>query len=412
MRKLSTFFLLFLTAGCFAAEPILIGLATPFSGRYKEQGQAQVRGALLAVEEINNNGGIGGRPLKLLTENTASKPDHARQAVQALADQGAVFTFGGTSSDATLAAANQAAQNALIFVGVQGFANNLTEEDAQKYFFRETYSARMGAKALAQYLNTSLPGKKLFYMTADYQWGWSVEESLRRFTNTQDRAQHPGVKVQYPRPRHTHFQDALSQAEAAGADVLVMIQFGEDLGMALSMATRNNLKEKMTIVVPTLNLTMARDASAESIAGVISTLPWYWRIPEKYGFTTAQAFVNNFKNKYAAYPSNASSSAYSVVYQFRDAVQRASSLESDALISAMENHSYSHMKDTQSWRALDHQNTQSVYVVAGRDRNEVINSPLHSDYFDILMRLSAEESAISADEWKSVRQANGRPAEL
>ena len=395
-----------------AAESIKIGIASPTTGRYKEQGQSQVRGALLAVEEINAAGGVLGRPLELLIANTASKAERAASAIDELAGQGAVFTFGATSSEAALEAGRQAAKHNLLFTAVQGYANNLTGEDGQRHFFRETYNARMAARALATYLNDQLQGKKLFYMTADYQWGWSVEESLRQFTATTDSQQHPAVRVHYPRPRRPDFEQALQQAQASGADVLVLIQFGEDMATALELATRMGLKERMTIIVPTLTLGMAVSAGAEPMENVIGTVPWYWKVPQQYGYEKGQAFVRDYSERYGSFPSSAAASAYSTVHQFRDAADRSRSLKTDALIRALEGHRYSLLKDDQNWRALDHQNVQSVYVVKGRQRDEVIASPQHADYFDILLQLPAEDSAISADDWQALRKAAGKSGRL
>ena len=60
-----------------AADPIKLGLNYPSTGRYKEQGLMQARGALMAVDEINKDGGVLGRPLDLLLANSAAKPAKA-----------------------------------------------------------------------------------------------------------------------------------------------------------------------------------------------------------------------------------------------------------------------------------------------------------------------------------------------
>ena len=395
-----------------AAEPVKIGLTVPTSGRYKEQGQAQSRGALLAVEQVNASGGIQGRPLELLIANTAAKAERTQQAVQELAAQGAAVIFGATSSEAALAAGAEAARQNLPFIAVQGYDNSLTGAQAQRHFFRETYNAYMAAKALAAYLNDGLQGKKLFYMTADYGWGHSVEESLRRFTGTADQNLHPGVTVTYPRPRYGDFEAALQQAASSGADVLILIQFGEDMASALEMATRMGLKDKMTIVVPNLTLGMARTAGAESMSGVIGAVPWYWQVPYQYDFPRGRKFVEDFVARFGDYPSSAAASAYSVVFQLRDAARRAGSLTTARLISALEGHSYSLLKGEQTWRALDHQNVQSVFVVRGRSREEIVKSPLHADYFEILSELPAADAALPSDDWQALRKAAGKPETL
>lgn len=395
-----------------AADTIRLGLSAPTTGRYKEQGQEQSRGALLAVDEINATGGVLGKPLELLIANTASKPDQAADTVRELDSQGAVLMFGAASSDAALAAGQEAAKLGRVFIGAMGYANNLTDEDGNRYFFRETYNAHMAAKALSGYLNNQLQGKKLFYITANYAWGWSTEESLRSFTNSVSRDLHPGVLVAYPRPRHGDFENALKQAQASGADVLVLIQFGEDMATALEMATRMGLKEKMTIVVPNLTLPMAMAAGPEVMAGVIGAVPWYWEVPYQYDFAAGKAFVEAFVARYSEYPSSAAASSYSIVMQFRDAASRAGSTDSDKLIRALEGHSYSGLKDTQVWRALDHQNQQSVYVVQGKSRDEVLKSPMHSGYFNILHAASAADVALAPDAWKALRKAAGKSEKL
>ena len=45
-----------------AAEPVTLGLNFPRSGPYKEEGLAQMRGALLAIDKVNAQGGVLGRP--------------------------------------------------------------------------------------------------------------------------------------------------------------------------------------------------------------------------------------------------------------------------------------------------------------------------------------------------------------
>ena len=60
-----------------AADPIKLGLNYPRTGSYKEEGLAQMRGALLAIDEINARGGVLGRPLEIISRNSASRPEKA-----------------------------------------------------------------------------------------------------------------------------------------------------------------------------------------------------------------------------------------------------------------------------------------------------------------------------------------------
>src|SRR5690606_29415395 len=98
-----------------SGESIKLGLNYPATGRYKEEGVAQAQGALMAIEEINAAGGVLGRPLELLTANTASDPARAVENVKELAKQGAAMLFGGSSSAVAVEAGKEAARQKLIY---------------------------------------------------------------------------------------------------------------------------------------------------------------------------------------------------------------------------------------------------------------------------------------------------------
>src|SRR3954452_5989835 len=61
--------------GAAAAEPIKIGLSAAFSGPNATAGEALQRGADLAIEEINSDGGVLGRPLALAIRDNEHKLD-------------------------------------------------------------------------------------------------------------------------------------------------------------------------------------------------------------------------------------------------------------------------------------------------------------------------------------------------
>src|SRR5690606_37296938 len=100
------------------------------------------------------------------------------------------------------------------------------------------------------------------------------------------------------------------------------------------------------------------------------------------------------------------------VYQWADAVQRARSFDSEALIRALEGHRYTLLKDEQQWRAFDHQNVQSVYAVRIKPRVDVLDDPMKQDYFQILESMAGEQAAQSHAEWLAERRAHGKPETL
>ena len=401
-----------ITACAQAAEPITLGLNYPRTGPYKEEGLAQMRGALLAIDELNAQGGVLGRPLRLSSRDTASRPEKAVKNVDKLADEGAAMLFGGASSAVAIAAGKRARERGLLYFGTLTYSNDTTGKDGQRYLFRECNSAWMSARVLGQYLAKTLPGKRYFYVTADYTWGTTSESSLRQATGTQDIARHPGLKVPFPGARLGDYHERLSQAAASQAEVLVLVLFGEDLVRAMRVAEDLGLTQRMQIVAPNLTQGIVEQAGPSLMQGVIGTEPWTWRVPELVGSEAGKAFVRDFTERYQVYPSSAAASAYSIVHQWADAAERARSLDSEALIKALEGHSYRLLKDQQQWRAFDHQNVQSVYAVRVKPRAEVMKDALRQDYFEIVHQLDGAQAAPSLAEWQAERQAAGQPSTL
>lgn len=414
MKRLTAMLALWagLAACAQAADPITLGLNYPRTGSYKEEGLSQMRGALLAIDEINARGGVLGRPLRLSSLDSASQVDKAEQNVDKLAAEGAAMLFGGASSAVAIAAGKRARQHGLIYFGTLGYSNDTTGKDGHRYLFRESNNATMSARALGQYLARHLPNKRYFYVTSDYTWGHTSEASLRKATGSEDQARHPSVRIPFPGARLSQYRDALTLASKSDAEILALVLFGEDLVRAMRIAHELGLTSRMQIVVPNITGHMVEQAGPTIMEGVLGTTPWTWRVPELENSARGKAFVQAYVERYETYPSSSAAHAYGIVHQWADAVERARSLKSEAVINALEGHRYTLLKGEQEWRAFDHQNLQRTYVVKVRPRAEILKSPLHQDYFEIVHHLDGEQGALSLSEWQAERRAAGQPEKL
>ena len=96
--------LMLLVSTLVSAEALKIGLNYPQTGRYKDQGLQQRLGAFLAVDEINEAGGVMGRPLELVIRNTRGEPARGAKNTAELIDrEGVEMMFGGVSSAVAIA---------------------------------------------------------------------------------------------------------------------------------------------------------------------------------------------------------------------------------------------------------------------------------------------------------------------
>lgn len=405
--------LLLLGSSVVYAETLKIGLNYPQTGRYKDQGLQQRLGAFLAVDEINRAGGVMGQPLELVIRNSRGEPDQGAQNTAELIDRkGAQMVFGGVSSAVAISSGKAARDRNRLYFGTLTYSNATTGSEGHSHMFREPYNAWMTAKALSQYLNRHHADQSYFYITADYTWGWSVEESVRKFSNTEDTEQHKGVKTPFPRALITDFRVALEQAAESDAEVLMLVLFGDDMVRALNAAYEMGLTKRMQVVVPNLTLGMARQVGPTIMEGVVGAAPWVWNLPYENNYQRGKDFVEAFSSRYEMRPSSSAASAYSIVYQYKAAVERAGTTNTRAVIRELEGHRYSFLKDEQYWRAFDHQNVQTVYVVKVKPREKIMADQFSSDYFDIIDSMPGDEAAQTREEWEARRREAGKPVSL
>jgi branched-chain amino acid transport system substrate-binding protein len=419
VANLFVFLVLFAVAGfciptfqpsALASELVKIGLNYPETGPYSKQGLDQRRAADLAAEEINSAGGILGKKIQLVYRDTKSNAKTAKEnAIDLFDKEGVPMILGGSSSAVAIATGKVAKEKKKLFFGTLTYSTETTGEEGHKYIFRECYDSRMAAKVLSDYLKKNFGGKKYFYVTADYTWGWTTEDAFRQYTDTLDKDKHKGILTKLGT---SDFKNVLALAQESGAEVLVLVLFGKDMEIGVKQAYEMGLKKKMQLVVPNLTEDMAEGAGPEAMEGVIGATPWFWRLPLEGKHPQGTAFVNKFDEKYKRYPSTSGASAYVILYQYKGAVERAKTFDTLPVIKALEGHKYIGLKDEQVWRDWDHQSVQTVFAVKCKKADEVKKDKHQLDYYEVINQMKGDSAAITFAEWSAVRSKVGAPAAL
>ena len=389
-----------------ANDPIKIGLNLPRSGNYKAEGLELMQGAMLAVEQINQTGGVLGRPLQLLSKNSASRAEKAQRNVDEFVHQDAKMIFGGATSEEAIAAGKRARALGVPYFAVLSYANDVTGREGHRYIFRESNNDWMSAQVLGEYLSWNMPRQRYHYIISDDTWGLSMESALRLATNSQDRAKHSFSRLNAINASHADYKKALSKAEKSQANILVLVLQGQNVMHAMRVVQSMLLNKNMQIIIPNLSRTLIQNLGPHTMSGVIGTQAWTWRVPAMEKSPKGLAFVKDYTQRYTEYPGSAAASAYSVVYQWADAAQRTRSLDSETLIKTLENHSYQLLKGTQQWRGFDHQNVQDIYAIRVKPRNEIMQDPLKQDYFEIIHRMQGQHAVQSFEDWQQERGEN------
>ncbi len=152
--------------------PIVIGHQADLTGGISSWGYWLDKAAKQAVEYLNSNDGIAGRPVKLVVEDTETSPPTGARKFRSLVQRSkADFVIGSVHSGINLATVPIAKELKTVYIP-NGMATEMTGAKGNRYVFRvgsDTYSQ---AAAGAEWASKNL-GDHWTFIFADYGWGWS-----------------------------------------------------------------------------------------------------------------------------------------------------------------------------------------------------------------------------------------------
>ncbi len=342
-------------------KTVVVGLNIPQTGPYSDQGADQLRAYQLAIEQINKSGGVMG--LQIVTtigDDQTKAPVAVENAGRMIDRDGAIMITGGSSTGTAVAVSGLCQQKKTIFMATLTHGNETTDISCHYHTFRRYINAYNSAHAMARTLLTKYGTGRWFYITADYVWGHSVFDSLTAVVEPKGATTVKNVLVPLGT---TDFSSALSQAQAAKPDVLVITEFGRDMVNALNQAAQFGLTKTTKILVPLADEYMAK-GTGDNFDNVVTTAPFYWQY-HAAKYPAAKKFVDAFTAKYGAPPSNGAECAYTDMFQWKGGIERAGSLDPAKFIEKMEGYHFTATKEPEYWRAFDHQGINSTLVLEG-----------------------------------------------
>jgi ABC-type branched-subunit amino acid transport system substrate-binding protein/serine/threonine protein kinase len=222
-----------------------IAAVLPFS-QFPETSAEVLRGIAQAQQQLNRQGGIGGKRITLVLADDRNQPDFARKIAKRLSEMPHLLgVIGHGGSDTTLAAADIYKQNQLVTIAPLSSATQLSSYSP--YLFRTMPSDRLPAKALGQYMSDRLKKSRaivFFNSTSTYSQSLKSEFKNALFYNQSD-SPHPTQKtaeiigeVDLSKPDFNPAA-ALKDAIAKKAEVIVLANGLGDADRALLIMQLN-----------------------------------------------------------------------------------------------------------------------------------------------------------------------------
>jgi ABC-type branched-subunit amino acid transport system substrate-binding protein len=389
------------SARAYTNEPtgstVTLGFNVPQTGPYADEGADQLRAYQLAVEHLNGEGdggmlntftyggggnsldgtGIMGKRVEFVTGDTQTKSDAARASARSMIEKdGAVMITGGSSSGVAVAVQALCQEAGVIFMAGLTHANDTTGKDKRANGFRHFFNSYMSGAALAPILaNQYGADRKAYYLTADYNWGYTTEQAIREATEAAGWETVANVLTPLGAG---DFSSYITPVLGSGADVLVLVHYGGDMVNSLTNAVQFGLRQQeangkpFEIVVPLYSELMARGAGRQ-IAGILGSQNWDWKLENQLGerYVGTNAFVQSFGEKYGFPPSQAAHTGYVQALLYADAVNRAGTFDPCGVVEALQGFEFDGMGNGPTlYRADDHQCFKDVVVVRGKENPE------------------------------------------
>lgn len=156
-----------------STDPIKVGQFASLTGKEATFGISSDEGTTLAIEEINAAGGVLGRKLQLLTEDTQSKPGEPATVVNKLiARDGVVAILGEVASSRSLEAAPICQQSKIPMISPSSTNPKVTQ--VGDFIFRVCYTDKFQGDVIANFATKTLKAKKAAIFTdakSDYSKG-------------------------------------------------------------------------------------------------------------------------------------------------------------------------------------------------------------------------------------------------
>lgn len=309
-------------------EPIKIGYIQSLSGLAMVYTVGALRAFQLGAEEINDAGGVLGRPLQVIVRDDKLIPSEGLKHARELVITQKVDVLAGTiSSGVCLAISDYAKRQKVLFVVDGATSTAITEEKGHDYLIRvgtDTTTDRGRGQA---HVFKDMPYKRFFTITHDYEYGWRIiSDFWDYFVKMRPDVQRVGeIKIKLGTP---DFTPIISAIMAANPEVVASGVWGSDSVSFIKQAKAAGLFDKIKlftgseVVPPDVAIALGKECPEGILSG---TLYPFWELEKK--ITASKDFNKKYYDITGKYPLSGDALGYEHIYWIAEGIKKAGSLD-------------------------------------------------------------------------------------
>jgi branched-chain amino acid transport system substrate-binding protein len=346
-----------LAAPTFAQEPIKVGEINSYS-RFPAYTLSYQKGWQLAVDQINAEGGVLGRPLEVISHDDGGQAANAvTLASELVADEGVALLAGTFLSNIGLAVSDFANRNKVLFIAAEPLSTALTWSKGNPYTWRLRPSTYMQNRMLAD-AAAKLDARRWATIAPNYEYGQSAVAEFKKLLQER-KPEVEFVDEQWPALGKLEAGPTVQALLAAEPEAIYNVTFGGDLAKFLSEGSARGLFEGREVVSLLTGQPEYLDPlGAEVPEGwLVTGYPW-----SKIDTPEHQAFLDAFQADYGEPPKLGAVVGYTMIQSIGAMLEKAGSTDTDAMNAAMAGLEVDTPFGPITWRANDHQATMGTFV--------------------------------------------------
>lgn len=295
-----------------SGDPLYFGVSGPLTGQNAQYGAQWKAGFDLALEQINAGGGIHGRPLQYVFEDSQSDPRQAVAIAQKfVADRRVLIELGDFSSPASMAASPIYQRAGLVQFG---FTNSHPEFTKGGDFIWSPSVSQADAQPLLADLAVKTEGlKRLAVLYLNTDWGRTSKDAF--VTATKQRGAQVVATEGY-QPDEKDFRSTLVRVRDAKPDGIVLISYYADGALIAGQLRATGIQLPIVAASPVYSPKFL-ELGATAVNGVATNTSFFHDEPRP----EVQSFVKQFRAKYQRDPDAFNAFAYDAVILAAEALK-------------------------------------------------------------------------------------------
>ena len=374
-------------------KPLVIGLTMDASGQYGASGGQERLGAMLAIKEFNDKGGVLGRRIEALHMDTETTPaTGSRVAERMITRNEAAFLIGALHSGVANAISQVAQKYGTVFLNTNSSSPTEAGKDCHRVKFVWDGNGTNFSHAIVKNA-IKANGKNWVLLTNDYVWGHNTSKATR----AQVEANGGKIIEELMVPQNTRdFSAYLLKLQQIKPDVVAAAVGGDDIKALRQQVVQVKMNKSMAWINNQQDWPDVYGLGPDAIFGVFGT-SWYYRLD----LPGVKEFVATYQKQYPGMairvPGNVYHNGYMATRELLRCVEDAGTTNNIAVIKKLEGRKMSaadRLQHHDAWiDPVTHHCQQTIYMATyndePKDKDDIFKILSQADPKDVVDQAAA-----------------------